>query len=118
LLSLSSTPPTFSTSQELIKTTPWPESVSELYRPSDRHLSEKLVPTSAARERHMVSVTYPYDRILGSLDRSNYFFFQEVPQLYSRGWVDPVRDPLLLRKSGTAGNRTRTSGSVARNSDH
>jgi hypothetical protein len=32
--------------------------------------------------------------------------------------VDPVPDPLLLRKSGSAGNRTRTSGSVARNSDH
>ena len=25
----------------------------------------------------------------------------------SRGWVDPVPDPLLLRKSGSAGNRTR-----------
>jgi hypothetical protein len=32
--------------------------------------------------------------------------------------VDPVPDPLLLRKSGSTGNRTRTSGSVARNSDH
>jgi hypothetical protein len=32
--------------------------------------------------------------------------------------VDPVPDPLLLRKSGSAGNRTRASGSVARNSDH
>jgi hypothetical protein len=32
--------------------------------------------------------------------------------------VDPVPDPLLLRKSGSAGNRTRTSGSVARNSDY
>jgi hypothetical protein len=34
--------------------------------------------------------------------------------------VDPVPDPLLLRKkkSGSAGNRTRTSGSVARNFDH
>jgi hypothetical protein len=27
--------------------------------------------------------------------------------LTSRGWVDPVPDPLLLRKSGSAGNRTR-----------
>jgi hypothetical protein len=27
--------------------------------------------------------------------------------------VDPVPDPLLLRKSGSVGNRTRTSGSVA-----
>jgi hypothetical protein len=32
--------------------------------------------------------------------------------------VDPVADPLLLRKSGSAGNRTLASGSVARNSDH
>jgi hypothetical protein len=31
--------------------------------------------------------------------------------------VDPVPDPLLLRKSGSVGNRTRTSRSVARNSD-
>jgi hypothetical protein len=29
--------------------------------------------------------------------------------------VEPVPDPLLLRKSGTVGNRTRTSGSVVRN---
>jgi hypothetical protein len=39
-------------------------------------------------------------------------------QLYSRGWVDPVPDPLLLRKSGSSGDWTWTSGSVARNSDH
>jgi hypothetical protein len=32
---------------------------------------------------------------------------QITPQLFSRGWVDPVPDPLLLRKSGSAGNRTR-----------
>jgi hypothetical protein len=32
--------------------------------------------------------------------------------------VDPVSDPLLLRKSGSAGYRTWTSGSVAKNSDH
>jgi hypothetical protein len=31
--------------------------------------------------------------------------------------VDPVPDPLLLRESGRVGNRSRTSGSVARNSD-
>jgi uncharacterized protein (UPF0335 family) len=31
--------------------------------------------------------------------------------------VDPVPDP-LNRKSGSAGNRAQTSGSVARNSDH
>jgi hypothetical protein len=32
--------------------------------------------------------------------------------------VDPVPDPLLLRKSNSAGDQTQTSGSVARNSDH
>jgi hypothetical protein len=45
-------------------------------------------------------------------------FFQVAPHLYSRGWVDPVPDPLLLRKSGRAGNRTRASGSVARKFPH
>jgi hypothetical protein len=93
-----------------------PESVSELYRPSDRRLSPKLVPTFA--NRSVVNVTDPYGRIFDFLDRSRYFLFKLDPELYSRGWVDPVPDPLLLRKSGSAGNRTRTSGSVARNSDH
>jgi hypothetical protein len=32
--------------------------------------------------------------------------------------VDPVPNPLLLRKSGSAGNLTRISESVARNYDH
>jgi hypothetical protein len=32
--------------------------------------------------------------------------------------VDPVSDSVLVRKSGSAGNRTRTSASVARNSEH
>jgi hypothetical protein len=59
----------------------------------------------------------PYGRNLGFVDRSRYFFFQVAPQLYSRDWVDPVPDPLFLRKSGIAGNRTRNSGSVARNSE-
>jgi hypothetical protein len=56
---------------------------------------------------HVVSVTDPYGSSLGFLDRSRYFFFHVAPQLYSRGWVDPVPDPLLLRKSGSAGNRTQ-----------
>jgi hypothetical protein len=32
--------------------------------------------------------------------------------------VDPGPDTLLVRKSGSAGNRTWTSGSVETNSDH
>jgi hypothetical protein len=92
--------------------------LSVLYRPSDRRLSVKLVPNFANRVCRVVSVTNPHGRILVFPDRSRYFPFQAAPQLYSRGWVDPVPDPLLLRKSGIAGNRTQTSASVARNSDH
>jgi hypothetical protein len=95
------------------KQTPWPLSASELYRPSDRRLSTKLVPTFADRGCRVVSATDPYGRILGFLNRCRYFFFQVAPQLYSRGWA-----VLVLRKSGSSGNRTRTSGSVARNFDH
>jgi hypothetical protein len=54
----------------LVKQTPWPESVRELYRPSDRRLLAKLAPTFADREFHVFSVTDPYARILGFLDRS------------------------------------------------
>jgi hypothetical protein len=100
------------------KKTPWPKSASELYRQNNCLLSAKLVPTFANRGCHVVSVTDPYGRILGFLARRRYFFLQVASQLYSRGWVDPVLDPILLRKSGSAGNRTRTSGSVARNSGH
>jgi hypothetical protein len=91
-------------SYDNIKKTP------ELYRPNDRRLSAKLVPTFEDRGCHVVSVTDPYGRILDCLDRSRYF-------LLSSSWVDPVPDSLLVRKPGSAWNRTRTSGSVAGNSD-
>jgi hypothetical protein len=96
----------------------WPESATELYRPSDRRLSAKLMPTFADRGCHVVSVTEPHSRIVAFLDRSRYFFFRAAPRLHSRGWVDSVPDPLLVRKCGSAGNRTLTSGSVVKNSDH
>jgi hypothetical protein len=75
-------------------------------------------PAFADRGCHVVSVTVPYGRILGFLDRSRYFFFQLAPQLCLRCWVDPFPDPLLLRKSGSARNRTLTCGYLVRNSDH
>jgi hypothetical protein len=59
-------------SSELNLTT-WPESARELYRPTDRRLSVKLVPTFADRGCHVVSVTDPFGRILDFLDRSRYF---------------------------------------------
>jgi hypothetical protein len=42
------------------KLTPLPESANELYRPSDRRLSAKLVPIFADRGCHVVGVTDPY----------------------------------------------------------
>jgi hypothetical protein len=92
--------------------------VRERTIPTERPLSAKWLPTFADKGCHVVSVTDPYGRILDFLDRSRYFFFQVAPQLCSRSWVDPVPDPLLLRKRGSAGNRTRTCGSAGRNSDH
>jgi hypothetical protein len=55
------------------KQTPWPESASELYRPSDRRFSAKWLPTFADKGCQVVSVTDPYGSILGFLDRSRYF---------------------------------------------
>jgi hypothetical protein len=50
---------------------------------------------------------------LSFLDQNCYFYFEVTPQLSSWGWVDPVPELLLLRKSGSAGNRTRdTNGKV------
>jgi hypothetical protein len=69
-------------------------------------MSAKLVSTFADRGCRVVSATDPHGRILGFLDRSRYFSIQVAPQLYSRGLVEPVPEPLLLRKSGSAGNRT------------
>jgi hypothetical protein len=60
---------------------------------TDHRFPVKLAQTFADRRCHMDSVTDPYGRILEFLD------------------------PLLLRICGSAGNRNRTSGSVARNSD-
>jgi hypothetical protein len=108
-------PTCYRSHKKLLKKNPWPEYARELYRPSDRRLSAKLVQTFSDRGCHIVSVTDPYGHILDLLDLSRYFFFQVVPQLYSRSWVP---DPLLLRKSGSAWDRTWTSRSVARNSDH
>jgi hypothetical protein len=45
--------------------------------PTERQLfSAKLMPTSADKGCHVVSVTYPYGRILGFVDLSRYYFFQ------------------------------------------
>jgi hypothetical protein len=88
--------------------------VRELTIPTERPpLVDEVSANLLDRVRHVISLTDPYGGMLGYLDRSRYFSFQVASGLYSRGCVDPV-----LRKSGCTGYRTRTSGSVARNSDH
>jgi hypothetical protein len=64
----------------------------------------KLVPAFADRKCCVVKATDPHGRILHFLVRNR---FQVAPQLYPRVWVDSIPDPLLLRKSGSARNRTR-----------
>jgi hypothetical protein len=87
-------------------------------RPIDHRLSAKLVSTFADRVCRVASGTRslrPYSRFSRP---EPLLFFQVAPKLYSRGWLVPVLDQLLLRKSGSAWNRTRTSWSVDRNADH
>jgi hypothetical protein len=83
------------------------QSTSGPYLSSDRRLSVKLVPKFADRGCRVVNAANPHGRNFDFLDRGRYYFFQVAPQLSSRGWVDPVPHPLLLRKSGSAGNWTR-----------
>jgi hypothetical protein len=108
---------TICTDLNIGKNTPWSQSASELYRLRDCSLA-KLVPTLAERRDIALSARLiTYGRNFVFLDRGRYFFFQVAPQLSSRGYVEPIPDPLLLRKSGNVGNRIRTSGSVSRKSD-
>jgi hypothetical protein len=67
------------------KKIPWSESASELYRPSDRRLSTKLMPTFADRGCHMVSVTDPYGRILDFKTELllNLYFFLKICDIVS-----------------------------------
>jgi hypothetical protein len=60
----------------------WSGSASEIYLPSDRHLSAKLVPPFADRGCHVVSVTDLYCRILGFLDL---FYLYGVIELKKSG---------------------------------
>jgi hypothetical protein len=60
----------------------------------------------------------PYASNLGFLDLEPLLYLSSSSSIVPKRLSGPIPDPLLLRKSGSAGNRTRTSGSVASNSDH
>jgi hypothetical protein len=56
-----------------------------------KHKRRKKNETNKPRKiRLVVSAADPLDRNLNFLDRNRYVFFQIAPQLYSRGWADPV----------------------------
>jgi hypothetical protein len=78
------------------KQTPCPESASELFRPSDRRLSMKLVRTFADRGCHVVSVTDPYSRNLGLLDRSRYFSFSSSSSIVVNRLSGPRSRPITF----------------------
>jgi hypothetical protein len=59
--------------------TPWPESASEIYRPSHRRLTTKLVPTLTDRGCQVVSVMDPSGRILGFVERLQGFTVLKSP---------------------------------------
>jgi hypothetical protein len=89
----------------------WPESASELYRPRDHRLLAKLVPIFADRGCQVVSVTDPYGHILGFLDRDRYFFLPSSSSVVLTRLSGPHSRP-------TTSQKMRTTGSIARNSDH
>jgi hypothetical protein len=63
----------------------------------------------------VVSVTDPYGIILGFLDRSRYFSIKELLSCTHEAEWTPFQTHYFF--SGSAGNRTRASGSVDKNSN-
>jgi hypothetical protein len=61
-------------------------------------------------------VTDPYGRILGFLDRIRYFSIKQLLSCTHEAEWTPFQTHYIF--FGSAGNRTRASGSVAKNSDH
>jgi hypothetical protein len=86
-----------------------PQSASEIYLPSDRRLSAKLVPTFTDQRDGFL---WPYFRF--SRPEQLLLLPSSSSDVLTR-LSGPRPNPSLLRKSGGTGNRTRASGSVARN---
>jgi hypothetical protein len=65
----------------------------------------------------VISVTDPYGRIVGFLDRSRYFSIKLLLSCTHEAEWTPFQTHYVFF-SGSVGNRTQASGSVAKNSDH
>jgi hypothetical protein len=86
---------------------PFLVSASELYR-----LMTAAADEVSANFCGLGSVAWSAQRVptavnLGILDQRRYFFIQVAPHLSSRGSMDPVPDPLLVRKFGSVAYQTR-----------
>jgi hypothetical protein len=79
----------------------------KLHRASGRHFSAKLVPFLAGRGMSRVRATDIHGNYSRFSKSEPLLFIQVAPQLSSGGWMVPIPDPPLPRKSGRAGNRTR-----------
>jgi hypothetical protein len=66
----------------------------------------------------VVGVTDPSGRILSVFKTGAVTFLSSISSFVLTRLSGPVPDPLLFFFSGSAGNRTRVFGSVAKNSDH
>jgi hypothetical protein len=105
-------------SHEKTKQTPWPESTKELYRPSDRRLTAKLVPTFAGREV-LRSQRNRSPRKYSWFSRPEpLIFISSSSSIVLMRLIGPRSSPLFHRKCSIAGNRTRAFRSVTRNSYH
>jgi hypothetical protein len=100
------------------KQTPWPESVNELYRPSDRHLSENLVSTFADKECRVVSAADPLRQYSRLSRPESLLFLQSSSYCTHEAEWTPFRTHYLSENLIAPGMEPGTSGSVAKNSDH
>jgi hypothetical protein len=80
------------------KQTAWPESASELVPTERLPLLANLVPTFSDRGCHLVSVTDPYCRILGFLNRSRQFFLSSSSSVVLTRLSGPRSRPTTSQK--------------------
>jgi hypothetical protein len=104
--------------REQEKQTPWPLSTSELYRPSDRCSSAKLVLTFEGGGYCVVSATAPYGRSLRFQDRSRYFSIKQLLSCTHETEWTPFQTHYFSENLVAPGIEPGTSRSVGRNCDH
>jgi hypothetical protein len=98
--------------------TPWPEIASELYRPSDRRVSAKLMPTFADRGCRVVSarIPIPYSRL--SRPETSLFLPSSSSVVLNEAEWTPCQTHCFSENLIAPAIEPGTFASIARNSDH